>query len=73
MLSMPFAEDEAAKVATRARSAIEAEDGEDGDRATAGSSEDAGYAFEGFQIESSERISLTPMGVPAAHHPRPRS
>ena len=70
MLSMPFAEDEAAKVATKKRVAVDPEDDEDGDASAAGSSP-AAYSFEGYQIESSERIMLTPMGVPAAT-PRPR-
>jgi len=72
MLSMPFAEDEAAKVATKRRAAVDATDDDDGDASGAGSA-GAAYSFEGYQIESSERIILTPMGVPAARTPRPRS
>ena len=71
MLSMPFAEDEAAKVATKKHDAAEAEAGDEGNTSK-GPSEGGAYAFEGYQIEFSERVSLTPMGVPAAPVSRSR-
>jgi hypothetical protein len=70
MLSMPFADETSSSLATKTRAAEESED-EDGDATAAGSSEST-YSFEGYQIESSERIMLTPMGIPAAT-PRKRS
>ncbi len=71
MLSMPFADDTAAKTAVKARHGDDAADDADGDTASADSVA-AAYLFEGYQIESSERRMLTPTGVPAAT-PRPRS
>jgi len=71
MLSMPFADELSTSLATKKRDAGDAEDGAD-DEASGASSTDVAYRFEGYQIESSERIMLTPMGIQAAT-PRPRS
>jgi hypothetical protein len=71
MLSMPFADETSSTVATKKRAAVDSDDSADDDAHAAGSPE-AAYSFEGYQIESSERIMLTPMGVPATAA-RPRS
>jgi hypothetical protein len=71
MLSMPFADETSSTIATKKRAAADAGDDEDGDGSAAGAS-GAAYSFEGYQIESSERVMLTPMGVPSTSAARPR-
>jgi len=71
MLSMPFADETSSTVGAKKRAAVDSDDGAADDSSAAGSSE-AAYSFEGYQIESSERIMLTPMGVPTTSA-RPRS